>query len=103
MLALIFVRKIQKSCLFGIALVTLVGIFSDAAFAQAGYRPPLFGSKETPSPQLSLFPKWKGMLTRYFSERNLANEPCESSFFSRCHLQEWTAFLKEISGKTRLQ
>ena len=81
--------------------MSFVMMIGEAAAAQA--RPPLFGSQETPSPQLSLFPKWKGTLTRYFSERKLANEPCESSFFSRCHLQEWTTFLKGISKKSRLQ
>jgi len=104
MLATISFRQFQlswQSLLICTALISLVEMTSNTAMAQA--RPPLFGSQETPSPQISLFPKWKGTLQRYFSERNLANEPCESSFFSRCHLQEWTTFLKEVSGKTRLQ
>ena len=71
--------------------------------AAAQARPPLFGSQETPSRQISLFPKWKGTLQRYFSERQLENKSCESSFFSRCHLQEWTAFLRSVSEKSRLQ
>ncbi|NKB20489.1 MAG: hypothetical protein GKS01_08320 [Alphaproteobacteria bacterium] len=93
---------LSRSCLVGVILISLIGISSSTALGQAGYHPALFGSKETPSPQTSLFPKWRGTLKRYFSERHLETKPCESGFFSRCHLQEWTTFLKDISKKPRL-
>lgn len=66
-------------------------------------QPKLFGSNETRSQRTGIFPKWKGMLTRYFDERKLADAPCESSFFNRCHLKEWSAFLNRIHGQDPLR
>ncbi len=89
--------------IYALVVLDFVGLQSGTALGQYSYRPALFGSQETPSPQISLFPKWKGPLARYFNERHLANKPCEASFFSRCHLQAWTSFLKDISKKSRLE
>ena len=75
-----------------------------AAAAPAGAAtasPHLFGSRETRSFNIAIFPKWNGALNRYFSERPLAEAPCTSTAFNRCHLREWNAFLAGLQGRDR--
>jgi predicted transglutaminase-like cysteine proteinase len=63
--------------------------------------PPIFGTRESQSATLSLFPKWQGAVTRTIDESRLADEPCESGIFNRCHLREWMAFIRENRGRDR--
>lgn len=79
------------------AATIAAGVPADAA-APA---PHLFGSRETRSLNITMFPKWNGALKRYFSERRLADAPCTSSAFNRCHLREWSAFLSGLRGRDR--
>jgi len=60
----------------------------------------LFGSHEVRSTTLSLFPKWQGMLARYFNEARLPDAPCSATVFNRCHLREWKKFLRGLRGET---
>jgi predicted transglutaminase-like cysteine proteinase len=62
----------------------------------------LFNTREIPSASLKPFPKWRGMLDRYFDERKLDDAPCTSTTFNRCHLREWKAFLAGLEGMDRL-
>jgi predicted transglutaminase-like cysteine proteinase len=62
----------------------------------------LFDSREIPSTNLKPFPKWRGMLDRYFDERELEDAPCTSTTFNRCHLREWKAFLAGLEAKDRM-
>ena len=71
---------------------------AQASFVAAIRYPNLFGTTEIQSSRLSLFPKWRGALSRYFDERRLADAPCESTLFNRCHLREWNAFLASLRG-----
>jgi len=105
MLNTVLVSQILKRLTFRWSPYLLVAllILSINNAQSAGYRPALFGSQETPSTKISLFPKWQGTLERYFKEKDLPDQPCESSIFSRCHLQEWSEFLDEIRNKSRLQ
>lgn len=66
-----------------------------------GKSPSLFGTRETRSASIAMFPKWNGVLARYFSERRLAEEPCTATAFNRCHLREWAAFLEDIRDHGR--
>ena len=68
----------------------------------ASTQPPLFGFSEQRSSTLSLFPKWRGALSRYFDESKLANSSCTSTVFTRCHLQEWKRFLDGIRGADQM-
>lgn len=61
----------------------------------------LFGTKEIRSENLRPFPKWTGLLDRYFKERDLSDGTCDSAKFNRCHLAEWKAFLIKIKGEPR--
>lgn len=74
---------------------------SDPASARRAGGDSLFGSHEVRSSRMSLFPKWQGALSRYFDERKLADAPCTSTVFNRCHLREWKKFLKGLRGETR--
>ena len=65
----------------------------------AGVNTPIFNSSETASSRINLFPKWSGALERSFDERKLGKGSCESSFFNRCHLREWSEFLAELKGQ----
>jgi predicted transglutaminase-like cysteine proteinase len=62
----------------------------------------IWNSREKPSPRIALFPKWSGTLNRYFDERKLGDGDCESSFFNRCHLREWSKFLDSIRNRDRV-
>jgi predicted transglutaminase-like cysteine proteinase len=62
----------------------------------------LFGSREVRSSKLSMFPKWRGALSRHFDEAHLANAPCTATTFNRCHLREWQGFLAGLRGASRL-
>lgn len=75
------------------------GAQATSVWSATGTTPPIFNSSETPSAHVALFPKWQGALGRYFNERQLTDGSCESSFFNRCHLREWSEFLDGLNGK----
>ena len=66
------------------------------ATAEAG--PTLFDTIELPSNQLSIFPKWTGVLERYLEQSRLPEGDCTETTFTRCHLREWSAFLETLRG-----
>ncbi len=68
--------------------------------SRADAAPALFGTSETRSSNINLFPKWKGTLARYFDERGLPDAPCESTRLNRCHLAQWGEFLKDLRGRS---
>lgn len=69
-----------------------------AAYGASVTGPGLFGSREVRSSKLSLFPKWRGALSRHFDEDRLAEAPCTATTFNRCHLREWKGFLASLRG-----
>lgn len=71
------------------------------ALAAGSYGEGLFNSNETRAANITMFPKWSGALSRYFSERRLADAPCSESAFNRCHLREWSAFLESLRSEDR--
>ncbi|MEE8334668.1 MAG: transglutaminase-like cysteine peptidase [Alphaproteobacteria bacterium] len=90
--------------LIALAMVALALVaLSDPAAARRVGGASLFGSHEVKSSRMSLFPKWRGTLSRYFDERKLADAPCTSTVFNRCHLREWKKFLKGLRGETRAE
>jgi predicted transglutaminase-like cysteine proteinase len=62
----------------------------------------VFGATSIRSENLSLFPKWRGTLARYFAERQVARN-CEAGLFSRCDLAAWEAFLERQQGHDPLR
>lgn len=67
-----------------------------------GAFPVIFGTRTTESPNIAMFPKWSGALSRYFNEQKLVDAPCTSSLFNACHLKDWKEFLQSLRGKDRL-
>lgn len=61
----------------------------------------VFGATSIRSENLTLFPKWRGALARYFAERQVAQD-CTAGLFSRCDLAEWQAFLESQQGRDPL-
>ena len=84
------------------ALLISVHTALPAVAATSGAFPGIFSTRTTQSSNISMFPKWGGALSRYFSERQLADAPCTSSFFNQCHLKEWKEFLASLRGKSKL-
>ncbi len=60
--------------------------------------PSLFGTREVRSRNLTPFPKWTGVIERYFAEVELAQGGCDAKAFTACHLRDWQRFLAELRG-----
>lgn len=73
-----------------------------AGEAAPGAAPSIFGTTEVRSTQLQSLPKWTGVLDRYADERAVPDGPCDATFFTRCHLQDWKALLRDLQGKDRM-
>jgi predicted transglutaminase-like cysteine proteinase len=91
-----------------LALIALIvtGRGTHPAFASYGadqIYPALFGSHEVRSPDVSLFPKWRGAVNRHVDESRLPDAPCESATFNRCHLRDWKGFLDGLRGAGRME
>lgn len=83
-----------------VSALLLTALLGAPAQAQYGATRSIFNTVETQAANVSMFPKWTGALSRYFNERNLADAPCTSSIFNRCHLKEWKAMLAGLNGKS---
>ena len=59
----------------------------------------IFNSVGVRRANLKPFPKWTGMLERYFEEQGAAAGSCEATRFNRCHLQAWYRLLDELRGQ----
>lgn len=81
--------------------IVLIGATTDGASANAATSR-LFGTIETRSANIAMFPKWGGALSRYFTEQQLADKPCSATRFNKCHLADWRAFLKKQQGRNRM-
>lgn len=85
------------------ALLVVAACVLGTPLAQAApAHPKLFGTTEIRSPNLEPFPKWTGMLDRYFDEGTLAERPCESTLLNPCYLEQWKRFLAGLESKDRM-
>ena len=62
----------------------------------------VFDSSEKRYKNMKSFPKWKGVLKRYFKEENLSGGSCEQNEFNKCHLEKWNKKLKSLRNKSLL-
>lgn len=67
--------------------------------AKPAVYPMLFGTQEIRNENLRPFPKWTGLLDRYFREKDVPEGQCDSAKFNRCHLAEWKALLAKIKNE----
>ncbi|MEE8202762.1 MAG: transglutaminase-like cysteine peptidase [Alphaproteobacteria bacterium] len=83
----------------GVVMGVAVASLPAAAWGMADpVYPPLFGTNEVRSTNLAPFPKWTGVLDRYFAEVDLAQGACGAETFNACHLRDWTRFLEGLRG-----
>ena len=61
----------------------------------------VFNASEVRSSDLSPFPKWTTMISRYAVERQLLQQPCQRGGSERCMLQQWLRFLDSLRGLDR--
>ena len=78
--------------------VNFMGQGGGASAATTPAYPPIFGSKEVHRTNLKPFPKWTGVLERYFEEVTLKEGTCKADFFNRCYLEDWKEFLDGQQG-----
>lgn len=81
--------------LAGTITCAVVG-FSSSSFATNRTFPPLFGTREVKSANLAPFPKWTGLLKRYFAQDQVPGGACDAKKFNDCHLGQWEAFLDSM-------
>ncbi len=72
------------------------GLPLPAAAASAPEYPKLFGTTEIRSANLALFPKWTGLLDRYFDELDVPAGDCADAKFNQCHLKYWGRFVDNL-------
>ncbi len=82
-----------------IVLAVLAGSVGIAADADAARTPKLFGTREIKSDKLGAFPKWTGMLKRYFRVNELPEGDCKARKFNKCHLDQWERFIAALDGR----
>lgn len=67
--------------------------------AMAGQAPGLFGTREVRNGNLRPFPKWTGMLSRYFADAGVKPGSCAEKTFNKCHADAWQELIDRLQGK----
>ncbi|NQV58353.1 MAG: transglutaminase-like cysteine peptidase [Alphaproteobacteria bacterium] len=67
--------------------------------ALAGPSADLFGTQEVRNNNLRPFPKWTGMLERYFADAGAQPGPCTAKVFNKCHAQRWQEMINQLQGQ----
>lgn len=78
-------------------LLSITGLFVHALPAHAGGA--IFGSREMRSGNLKPFPKWTGVLDRYFDQGKIRDRECSPKNINRCTLKQWKGFLAGLQNK----
>lgn len=58
--------------------------------------PKLFGTSEKSSGNLKPFPKWTGVLKRFFKDSGLPEGSCDDATVNKCHLAYWGEFIDKL-------
>ena len=69
-------------------------------FSSAHARQSYFINHEVEYNTLTNFPKWTGVLSRYFKDAKPLEPPCGPSTYNPCKLKEWNDFLDSQRSKT---
>ncbi len=70
-----------------------------AAAAKKKATPSFFKSVETQSNNMKPFKKWNSALKRYSKAEAELKGGCDAKKFTKCHYDEWIAFLDTVRGK----
>lgn len=93
-----FVRSINIFGLFGLVISLFFFCWVGTAAATQ-----LFGYREMPQADMAMYvPQWLKVMERDIVE-DVPEGNCTDSFFNRCHLKNWNAFLAKISNLSPLQ
>ncbi len=65
--------------------------------------PKLFGTSEKRSGNLKPFPKWTGVLERYFKDSGLPEGSCDDAAFNKCHLAYWGEFIDKLVDSSPME
>lgn len=85
------IRSLHKTLiLLLLTALLLVGGEVQAAAPKAG----LFGSRETPHKDLKPFPKWTGVLDKYFAAQKKEAD-CKKGAFQKCSWADWGKMLTQ--------
>jgi predicted transglutaminase-like cysteine proteinase len=90
-------RRAVARCALAFGL--LMGLWLAAAPARA--QEELFGATATRSDNMASFPKWTGVLQRYFGGTDPVSRVCKGDVFRRCMSEEWKGFLEEIGREDK--
>lgn len=73
-------------------------LFATSPFAACAdaFPPDLFGYRQAPRADISVFPQWVQALERHLAD-NLRDGDCGAARLNRCHMREWREFLELIS------
>lgn len=76
----------------------------DSEAASALPHPNIFRSTEIPHAGLRPFPKWTGVLDRYFKNKaaSAKETSCAASRFNKCHYRKWTKLMDTVKGQKPL-
>ncbi|MDA1100291.1 MAG: transglutaminase-like cysteine peptidase [Proteobacteria bacterium] len=80
------------------ALVPVLALTSGRP-ATAGSLPALFDTAETRVDNHRPFPKWTGMLERYFADAGAKPGICTSRLYNRCHAKRWAELIDQLKGR----
>ncbi|HEY4133593.1 MAG TPA: transglutaminase-like cysteine peptidase [Alphaproteobacteria bacterium] len=90
------VRPLLGFCLaVGLWIAAGLGLPGVAHAADDG---DLFGARSVRSGNMAAFPRWTGMLERYFKGTDPMSRVCKGDVFRRCMSEEWKTFLEGIAG-----
>ena len=93
---------VDASRAFTTLMMASVLVIALAATSQAASYPALFGTSEVRSSNMKAFPKWTGLLDRYFGEIDVPEGDCDDTAFNRCHLKYWGRFVDNLQGASAM-
>ena len=94
--------RLAGRALAGLVMASLAYSGGAAASTMPLY-PKLFGTVEKRSLNLQPFPKWTGVLARYFKDSGLPEGSCGDATFNTCHLAYWGEFIEQLADASPME
>jgi predicted transglutaminase-like cysteine proteinase len=83
------------------ALALCLGLWAAGPAPARAQDESLWGAAPLRSDAMGSFPKWTGVLERYFKGSDPLISICKANVFRRCMSDEWRGFLEEIAREDR--
>ncbi len=84
-----------------LALALFIALWAAGSSAARADEDGLWGASSMRSAGMAAFPKWTGVLERYFKGTDPLSRICKANVFRRCMTEEWKGFLEEIAREDR--